>query len=259
MPSRTQNTDNADQERVIDLFHMLRGFAQVLGRFVEELRVSPQVIAFGKAFVQFAANLNEWHEWIERAPEELRAALKDEAVLPHPRLSLPDLASVIAEFHKDGSAAAVRRLYALHDELFGDEAFRLSLQSRWQASDRWVILEQVLRAHDLGLDGVSIPAALAQAEGIIAGAAGHSGKFYLRNFRDCLSKWRKTPSIDGPVLDHFQDSLFHKFEHGDALPRFSRHAILHGADVAYGTKDKSLTALVWLDYLLMLVISSQEA
>jgi hypothetical protein len=221
-----------------------------------------KMVAFAEGCVQFVQNLREWQVWIEQAPEQLRAALKDEGVFPHPQLSLHDLNSVIQEFSKDGGAGAVRRLYTLHDDLFRDEAFRHSLLCRWQASDRWAVLEQVLRAHELGLYGVSIPAALAQAEGIVAHAFHHSGRLMLRDLRDYLSRLRKGPNLDGPVLDQFiNDYLFKPFTHGDGvpLPRFSRHAILHGADIAYGTKDKSLTALVWVDYLLMLVSSSRTA
>ena len=241
---------------------VLERFGERVGRVVAGILNSPEMLAFAEGAIQFAQNMREWQKWIEQAPEQLRDALKDEGAFPHPQLSLPDLNSVIQEFRKEGGAAAVRRLYTLHDELFQDEAFRRSLQCRWQASDRWAVLEQVLRAHELGLYGVSIPAALAQAEGIVARAFHHSGRLMLRDLRDYLSRLRKGPNLDGPVLDQFiNDYLFKPFTHGDGvpLPRFSRHAILHGADIAYGTKDKSLTALVWVDYLLMLVSSSRTA
>jgi len=278
MTPQTPETQNASGEaQVPDRSPFLREFAHVLGsirnvqqaleqvgervvRVVAEVWASPKTAAFAVELAQFVQNLGEWQNWIEQAPEQLRAALKDEGTFPHPQLSLHDLNSVIQEFHKDGGAGAVRRLYTLHDELFRDEAFQRSLLSRWQASGRWAVLEQVLRAHELGLYGVSIPAALAQAEGIVARALHHSGKFKQSDLLGYLSRFRKTQNLYGPVLDQFINGyLFKHFIHGDGapLPRFSRHAILHGADIAYGTKDKSLTALVWVDYLLTLVSASQ--
>jgi hypothetical protein len=97
---------------------------------------------------------------------------------------------------------------------------------------------------------------------IVARALHHSGKFKQSDLLGYLSRFRKTQNLYGPVLDQFINGyLFKHFIHGDGapLPRFSRHAILHGVDTAYGTKDKSLTALVWVDYLLMLVSASQAA
>jgi hypothetical protein len=274
-PPTPETQDTFGEAQGLDRSPLLREFAHVLGpirnvqqvlervgRVVAGILNSPEMLAFAKGVVQFAQSMREWQKWIEQAPEQLRVALKDEGVFPHPQLSLHDLNSVIQEFSKDGGAGAVHRLYTLHDELFQDEAFRRSLQCRWQASGRWAVLEQVLRAHELGLYGVSIPAALAQAEGIVVGAFRHSGQLTVKKLREYLLRLRKSPNIDGPVLDQFiDDYLFRRFVHGDGapLPRFSRHAILHGADIAYGTKDKSLTALVWVDYLLMLVSSSRTA
>ncbi len=228
------------------LLEMARGLEQALAPLH-----TPE---FAASALKFLRGLAHFNEWVEQAPLELRSAFEHEGIFPHlGLLSLPDLGELLAEFRRSGAAAAIERLYVRYEELFADSEFRRELAKRWQRSHRWNVLEQVLQAHDSGLYAVSIPTALAQAEGIVADAVGHSGRLGGKQLREHLASLRTTEDIDGPVIEAFLDNfLFSPFEHGAPTPKFSRHAILHGADISYGTKRASLVSMVWADYLLAL-------
>lgn len=63
----------------------------------------------------------------------------------------------------------------------------------------------------------------------------------------------KDDDLFAPLVRNFVDHfLFAPFEHGDPAPTFSRHAILHGADLTHGTASKSIRALIWVDCVLLI-------
>ena len=221
-----------------------------LGRLVQALRA--EVGKFGPSILAFAQNFEQVQRWVEEAPERLREALKDAGTIPHPELSLEDIRTVTAAFEEFGGEAAVDRIRVLHAELFDDENFRRGLAARWRASGRRAALEQILQAHDAGFYYLTIPAALAQAEGIVAEMFQHHGDMKMKVLEDYLLSLQESTDLYGPSVETFvMRFLFEKFRHGDPVPAFSRHAILHGADTSYGTKDKSLRSIVWVDYLLL--------
>lgn len=220
-------------------------------------RALDSINGFAPTIVSVAQKFEQVQRWMEEAPAQLREALKDAGTIPHPALTLEDIRTVTATFAELGSDAAVERIRLLHSELFEDETFRRGLVARWQASGRWAVLEQILKAHDEGLYYLTVPTALAQAEGIVAAMVQPHGGMKQKDLPRHISSLEKgTDEKDrglyGPSVDAFVESyLLAKFHHGDPLPAFSRHAILHGADTGYGTLDKSLRSMVWVDYLLI--------
>ena len=233
-----------------ELERLVRPLRDAMDATLAPLR-TPEAIA---ALTELVRRFQEVAKWLDGAPEQLRAALEDAGVVPHPDLSLPDLVNVIRAFRERGRDAAVETLRILHSELFDDPRFRASLRARWLATRRGSALEQILQAHEAGFYAASVPAALAHAEGIIADAAGHTGHLKQDVLLGYVESMRAEDDLYGPVVAQFVGKfLFTRFLHGDPIPPFSRHAILHGADTAYGTKEKSLQALLWVDYLLLLV------
>ena len=52
----------------------------------------------------------------------------------------------------------------------------------------------------------------------------------------------------GLALSSFvNDVLYEQFWHGQAIPPFSRHAVLHGADVDYATESNARTAVLAIE------------
>ena len=202
---------------------------------------------------------------LKQFPSELQEALIGEGHVPHMyELSLKDLAEVVRAHKEGGASAAVQRLHELHLELFtkGSPA-RAQIECRWQRSQRWPILSQVLQAHDAGLYGASVPAAIAQVEGVIAIYFDHPGKLLSSKLKEYLQQLFRASGEEPPVQAELTRQFSHEilltgFNHGDPIPAFSRHAILHGADIDYGTLQNSIRALVWLDVLLARIEDKQS-
>lgn len=198
---------------------------------------------------KWAAGFKAFQKWADELPNELKEALYEDVVLPHPELSLHDLRLVTDEFRANGCAAAVAKVDALHAELFADERFRQELSDRWRESRRWPVLGDLLAAHDAGLFGVTVPTALAQAEGIVAEKKRHSGDMTQGKLHAFAEKM--SGPLFRPTIERFVEVVLKTpFRHGAPVPAFSRHAIMHGADLSYGMREKSLRLLVWVDYLL---------
>ncbi|MFZ5894769.1 MAG: hypothetical protein ACOY0T_27140 [Myxococcota bacterium] len=225
---------------------------RLFGAAVDQALAPLRTAEFSAEVARIARQLQLLDQWLRELPNQLKEALSDAGTIPHPELTLQDLATVMRAHQTGGHQAAVSRIQHLNEELFAQADFRSSLRIRWHASRRHAVLEQVLSAHEAGLYAVSIPAALAQAEGIVADAARHTGAMKLRHYKGYITQLGDEPNVDGPSVEHFVENfLLASFRHGDPVPSFSRHAILHGADVDYGSKEKSIRALVWVDYLLI--------
>lgn len=228
----------------------LPAFLQTLERLLEdpELLQRLQTLAFAP----------RW--WAEHAPHELQRALRDAAVFPHPNLSLDDVTHLLVTYAEHGAAATVSQVRTLNDDLLSSSEFRQESASRWQKSRRAQILEQILAAHDAALYAVSIPTALAQAEGLVVDAAAHQGLLPGDALLKHLHHLVPDDDFFGPVVHHFMgEFLFARFKHGQAPPAFSRHAILHGGDIVYATRENSVCAVLWVDYLLIVQTEHSNA
>ena len=97
---------------------------------------------------------------------------------------------------------------------------------------------------------MSIPLLLAELEGTIAEFCEIKGKSGMKEYKnyviDILGKSKD--SIDNEITKaYFVNNVLEGFFFGDKIPRFSRHAILHGADVNFDTKVNSINLIITLD------------
>ena len=246
-----------------DWFNVLQQTAAAAETLVREYLL-PALQGIGESPLWRAILSGDLWSQLKEFPSELQEALIGEGHVPHMyELSLKDLAEVVRAHKEGGSSAAVQLLHELHLELFtkGSPA-RTQIECRWQRSKRWPILSQVLQAHDAGLYGVSIPAAIAQVEGVIADRFHRGGRLQNKKLKEeyIPELWPTAEDLKQlvdlePVVARLVDAFVTRvfladFDWGDPIPRLSRHAILHGADIDYGTLQNSIQALVWLDVLL---------
>lgn len=113
---------------------------------------------------------------------------------------------------------------------------------------RLPILLDALSAHEEGRYTLSMPVLFSQLEGLVAAAKKHKGRFTIKNLKNYLEPIRTQGSrFQGITAEFVVKTLWSEFHHGDAVPPMSRHAILHGADVQYGTASNSLRAILYFD------------
>jgi hypothetical protein len=199
---------------------------------------------------RIAQRLKEHQEAIQKLPAALQAALAGRAIV-HPELSLPDIGAILQSFNEGGEDAAVQKARGLLTELLAWPAFRQGFEERWAASHRWTVMREVLAAFDAGMYCVAIPPALAQVDGIVAEF------FELKGVNSDVVKQRVLELHEekdwlAPSAQRFLAEIFAKFKWGTPTLQMNRHAIAHGADTSYGTRDNAVMAIMWADYVLCL-------
>lgn len=118
------------------------------------------------------------------------------------------------------------------------------------------ILKEALAAHLDGSYFCSVPVLLAQCEGIVAEGMHHVGQMSGGDYVKYVGQLAADDddelqaAVDNAVFSLLSSVVLAPFEHGKPVKSpLSRHAILHGADVAYGTQTSSLKALLLFHYL----------
>ena len=113
---------------------------------------------------------------------------------------------------------------------------------------RLPILLDALRAHEEQRYTLSVPVLLAQLEGLVAAAKQHQVWFTRKILIEYLKPIRAKGSRFHRITARFVvETLWSDFHHGATVPALSRHAILHGADLQYGTAGNSLRAILYFD------------
>lgn len=170
----------------------------------------------------------------------------------------PDMADVAAAVRRaDGED---RRL-ALDDLMDAHyHAKRINkVVSTWRSNPmlerRLPIIEQVNEAYGAGLHYLVPPTLYAQMEGLVAEAFAVKGRLSSGGLDRLMSKLIETnfelPG-DHAARSFWKTQVHVSFEHGsDLQSNVSRHAIVHGADVTYGTAMNSLRSFLFFDHVQM--------
>lgn len=115
------------------------------------------------------------------------------------------------------------------------------------------LLEEAVFAHNNDLFFLSIPIFLSQLEGAIADGTGHVGEMnfpLVKNKLKSILVNQKPFNYDKEIEEFYIETVLNGFGHNRNIPVFSRHAILHGGDTEYGSKENSLKAVILFDYII---------
>lgn len=211
-----------------------------LGGIVEEVgkTIAPSIIRF--------------NDILERVPVVTKEALllmAENGWFVDPELTI----SFCAEFlsaHEDGDINEIETaLVDFFEERCGDIHQDIVARFPLRAS----VLDAAFSAHQNGQYDLSVPVFLAQADGV---SNELFGKHYFRNNeRKDIARYVNQlidASYDSVLLaplcekSHFPIS---KPGNGKNVRHLNRHAILHGDFVDYGTKENSLKAMSFLNYI----------
>ncbi len=122
---------------------------------------------------------------------------------------------------------------------------------------RMHVLGPALRAHLADEWVLSVPVLLATLEGVVAETGGVKGHMNMAKYKKAIeatfeSGWSDEQvqrRVGAAMQAFYLDIVLRQFVHGDPIPIFSRHAILHGADLGYGTRANSIKAFLLLDLI----------
>lgn len=211
-------------------------------------------------------SLDWWRESLELATEF--ALVMSQLGWPPPRDLPPQLMRRIVDafqqYDEEVEADELQR-FALSVEgkvleYYPEESVRGMLEDwrgRHLLARRFHILEAAIDAHCRGGYWLSVPVLLAQTEGIVADGFNHKGRMNASQYGAYRAELFEvgddelTPAAVNDALVEFCASVVYvAFAHGEPLSStLSRHAILHGGDVAYGTAANSLKLLLLIDSL----------
>ncbi|MCB9593519.1 MAG: hypothetical protein H6719_12365 [Sandaracinaceae bacterium] len=175
-------------------------------------------------------------------------------IVPLSQMPPAEIGALLKAHRDDGPDASVAFVRHYYDRLFACPNFLPRLKLSWRADPmlgrRFAVLSDGLDAHAARLFSASVPVLLAQLEGLIADISSHEGRMKAIEWRTHLSDVASQDALSGQLMQQFvSDVLAATFEHGKAVTSpLSRHAILHGGDVGYGTETNSRTAILLVDY-----------
>ena len=162
---------------------------------------------------------------------------------------------IVKEYEKDGldhvKGMIESAMIRWHDKNYLKEMFR-----EWATSPllrpRIHILKAVLDAHLRGEYILSIPAMLPQIEGVVVSGLDISGRMSSRKFEEYIDSLQHEAIViknKNNALRRFVTAkLMAPFVHGRPVENSpSRHAILHGADLHYGSEANSLKLILFME------------
>lgn len=215
---------------------------------------APDVEALARGFQQ---TNDLFAYWDKNAPGILKRSVSAAGLMvPFSRMSFADVQDLMAIYETTGEQGVVDRVRVEYDAIFAPEGFLAGLETSWTShhhfARRMHILRQALKAHELGMYAVSVPTLIAQFEGLIADAVQHQGRMDGSSLGEHVQALGSKDGAFGAMFSSFvTDAFLDKFKHGQAspMPKISRHAILHGGDINYGTEMNSRTVIFLIDAL----------
>jgi len=222
--------------------------AEIARALAEMLQPGSELRRFADAWPQIEAQFRSMSVVVRDA--SARAGLP-----PFRLLSIDDWREVEEVHQKAGIDEAAALVYRLSKEALKDGPTREQLLRDWRnnsvVATRIDILDQALKAHELGLYAVSIPPFLAHLEGIIADSKHPSVEKRNPKFeklKEYVAQLAEGDELMGALITEFiSDTVLQGFVRDAARPVFSRHAILHGFDTAYANEMNSVRAICTFD------------
>jgi hypothetical protein len=225
--------------------------AQIAKMLAEALQPDSKLRRFVDAWPQIETRMKSMGNAV-------REAFARAEVPPCRLLSIENWEEIETAYQGTGADEAATVATRLSCEALKDEATRNQMMAEWRGNPvvakRADIVEQAMTAHAHGWYALSVPPLLAQLEGIVADGK-HIGERAARRFsQDSIKEYVRELAVAddlmGEFIVHFVSNIvLANFYRGDVLPEFSRHAILHGADVEYGNEVNSAKAILVFDYV----------
>ncbi len=170
---------------------------------------------------------------------------------------MTDFLAIVEEYEKNGLNSVRDRIETAMVN-WHDEAYIKQMLLGWDKSPllkpRMHILMPAVQAHMRHEYVLSVPAMLSQIEGIIADGLAFTGwmtgKQFEAQVESLLHEALIIKNKNKSIREFVTTNLMVPFFHGEPVKSpLSRHAILHGADLLYGTEPNSLKLVLFIENL----------
>lgn len=254
-PPKIKEQDNANfqesklqfQEQIKSVIAGIVNIQQMTKKIFEDVDFT----AITKGFLEFRENVVRYGDSSER----FKIYIVEMGYPPHYEILPREVIDIVQlyEIDKVKATSIVNKfLLEKYNSDTVEQMFEKWKRSKW-TDNRINVFSDIIKAHNSGLYNVSIPTTLAQIEGLIAQGFNHRGKMDGEIMKEYLTKLLSEEgdfSFDDAFKAYYFKHVLVNFIHGKPIKSFlSRNAILHGADVKYGTPENSLKSILLLDYI----------
>ena len=149
---------------------------------------------------------------------------------------------------------------------FNDVYIKEKFLKRWEQttilSKRLKIIKESISCFEQELYFTAIPVVFSQLEGMVADGYNHKGRMsgkQLKQYILDLFNAERDSSFETQLSQFYTNIILVGFEHSETIDSFlSRHAIMHGGDVEYGTKQNYIKLLLFFDFVYEKIIEKQR-
>jgi hypothetical protein len=240
-----------------------KDISETIGKVISNY--SDQIISAIEEITRvFAENLQPVFEKVGAFAVEMFNIVKSfttimlEIEYPPADLSILEMRMVVIWYENGGIESVKEKIPDLLISKY-DMKTIINLLNTWKNRDwlkkRYGILEDVVNGYFERRFNLVVPTLLAQLEGIIADGSSYKGKMNGKQLVTKLEELlpsdpsKMSGEIEGVAKRFYREVMLVRFEHGEKIPVFSRHAILHGADTEYGTQLNALKAILLFDFI----------
>lgn len=183
---------------------------------------------------------------------------------PHDFMPIYSMRRVIQLYEEKGIEYTKRFLERYMCMFVYDKETLIEIHNSWQQAEwlekRLPIINTVIEGHFNGYYMLTVPTILAQIEGVLVEgilkleAVDPDVKIKYEHQKNFLGQFllgsKSSFSFDEQIEEFYLKTVLANFDRGKEVGSdLSRHAILHGEDVNYGTKINSLKGILVFDYL----------
>ncbi len=233
-------------------------YMETFRRFGEMAIIASEKV--GPALIKF----NEDFNVMIKGFEGLVVMIKDYKELciilgypPHLNVTLPELREIVKLYNElDGNLIKIKPLIDdFYIKKFDIVYIRNEFLQKWIKTGlldtRIKIIEESLDCFEQELYFAGIPIIFSQLEGLIADTNGHIGYMSgikLKSYVSRIFSNGGSFSYDDELLIFYGNILMDDFKHGMEIKSFlSRHAVIHGGDVEYGTRENYIKLILFFD------------
>ncbi|MDR7856061.1 hypothetical protein [Tissierella sp.] len=148
------------------------------------------------------------------------------------------------------------------DEVYIDEKFLKRWEQAHILNKRIKIIKESVSCFKQELYFTAIPVLFSQLEGMVADGYNHRGRMSGKQLKQYILDLfnGENSSFETQLIQFYTNIILVGFEHNETVDSFlSRHAIMHGGDVEYGTPHNYIKLILFFDLVYDKLAKKQES
>ncbi|EOQ06082.1 hypothetical protein [Bacillus cereus] len=255
-----QQTISPIAQQIVNQVHALSDVFDSVGAIGQ--RIQTALNAFD--YYDKLSDLREMAQRHEEATLKFKTIMVELGFPPHDFMRINITGRIIQMYEEKGAEYTRRFIERFMCMFVYNKEILIEMRNSWQQAEwlekRLPIISTAVEGHLNGYYTLTVPAILAQMEGILVEgilkleAVAPDEQIKFRHQKSFLGQFllgdKGSFSFDEQIEEFYLNTVLANFDRGKEVESdLSRHAILHGEDVNYGTKVNSLKCILIFDYL----------